>query len=262
MALSFRGATHSASIRGDPRNGMKAPVGSPVRLAVVDPSPGFRRGVATWAADSQSFHVTLEVGSIDEFLDEHPAVDVAIIGLEGSHSSPTLVEKVLNLTTTPVIFVVEGLDPSGAIALLRVGARGVISRSCEEADFAAAVAEVGAGGVHVANVSTDDLVKVLAMGDGRGGLTVRETEVLRLVAMGCSDKQIATELHIAISTVRTHLDRVRSKCGARNRADLTRTAYEIGVLPWGGDGQDTPAGPRTPLTVRPPRTDRRVPSQD
>jgi predicted ATPase/DNA-binding CsgD family transcriptional regulator len=58
-------------------------------------------------------------------------------------------------------------------------------------------------------------------------LTSRERELVTLVANGYTDAQIASQLHISIRTVRSHLDRIRAKTGCRRRADLTRLALQI-----------------------------------
>jgi len=58
-------------------------------------------------------------------------------------------------------------------------------------------------------------------------LTSRERELVTLVASGHTDAQIASQLHISIRTVRSHLDRIRSKTGCRRRADLTRLALQV-----------------------------------
>jgi DNA-binding CsgD family transcriptional regulator len=63
-----------------------------------------------------------------------------------------------------------------------------------------------------------------------GRLSVRERELVALVAQGRTDAEIAGELFISISTVRTHLDRIRDKSGCRRRADLTRLALEEGII--------------------------------
>jgi predicted ATPase/DNA-binding CsgD family transcriptional regulator len=57
-------------------------------------------------------------------------------------------------------------------------------------------------------------------------LSIREQELVALVARGRTDAQIAAELYISVSTVRTHLDRIRDKTGCRRRADLTRLALQ------------------------------------
>ena len=60
-------------------------------------------------------------------------------------------------------------------------------------------------------------------------LSAREQELVRLVAAGRTDAQIAAELYISVRTVRTHLDRIRDKTGCRRRADLTRLALQAGL---------------------------------
>jgi DNA-binding CsgD family transcriptional regulator len=62
------------------------------------------------------------------------------------------------------------------------------------------------------------------------GLSARERELVTLVAQGRTDTQIAAQLYISIRTVRSHLDRIRDKTGARRRADLTRLALAAGLV--------------------------------
>ena len=61
-------------------------------------------------------------------------------------------------------------------------------------------------------------------------LSTRERELVSLVAKGRTDAQIADQLYISISTVRSHLDRIRDKTGSRRRADLTRLALQAGLI--------------------------------
>ena len=63
-----------------------------------------------------------------------------------------------------------------------------------------------------------------------GKLSARERELITLVAQGQTDAQIAEKLFISVSTVRTHLDRIRDKSGCRRRADLTRLALQEGII--------------------------------
>ena len=62
-------------------------------------------------------------------------------------------------------------------------------------------------------------------------LTKRERDVLALVAAGEKDQDIAAELSIAITTVHSHLERIRDKTGARRRAELTNLAHRLGIGP-------------------------------
>jgi DNA-binding CsgD family transcriptional regulator len=62
------------------------------------------------------------------------------------------------------------------------------------------------------------------------GLSAREQELVTLAARDQTDAQIAAGLFISISTVRSHLDRIRDKTGCRRRADITRLALQTGLI--------------------------------
>ena len=67
-------------------------------------------------------------------------------------------------------------------------------------------------------------------GPGLAQLSARERELVTLVAQGHTDAQIAGQLYISISTVRSHLDRIRDKTSCRRRADLTRLGLRAGLV--------------------------------
>jgi DNA-binding NarL/FixJ family response regulator len=69
-----------------------------------------------------------------------------------------------------------------------------------------------------------------AAGPGLGKLSVREQELVTLVARGRTNTQIAAQLYISVRTVGSHLDRIRDKTGCRRRADLTRLALAEGLV--------------------------------
>ena len=64
-----------------------------------------------------------------------------------------------------------------------------------------------------------------------GPLSARERQIMALLAGGASNASIAETLFVTPNTVRTHLDRIRDKTGARNRAELTRYAIQTGIEP-------------------------------
>jgi DNA-binding CsgD family transcriptional regulator len=87
-----------------------------------------------------------------------------------------------------------------------------------------------AAAVEFAVMSTDDNRQVPKVSAGTGELSARERELVALVAQGRTDAEIAGKLFISVSTVRTHLDRIRDKSGCRRRADLTRLALKEGII--------------------------------
>jgi predicted ATPase/DNA-binding CsgD family transcriptional regulator len=89
--------------------------------------------------------------------------------------------------------------------------------------------ETAAEFVLIAGPPSPQATPTLAAGGARPELSHRELELVALVARGRTDAQIADDLHISISTVRSHLDRIRDKTGCRRRADLTRLALAAGL---------------------------------
>jgi DNA-binding CsgD family transcriptional regulator len=90
--------------------------------------------------------------------------------------------------------------------------------------------------VLVLRTSADEEIETVAAEDGdptrvrvETGLSARELEVLRLLCAGDSDQQIADTLFISVKTVQSHLDRIRTKTGARRRAELLRFAMDHGI---------------------------------
>jgi predicted ATPase/DNA-binding CsgD family transcriptional regulator len=109
------------------------------------------------------------------------------------------------------------------------------ARSALEARQARAAEERGAAmtlaaAVELAVLTADDNRQVLSMPMGTGVLSARERELVTLVAQGRTDAEIAKKLIISVTTVRTHLDRIRDKSGCRRRADLTRLALQEGII--------------------------------
>jgi DNA-binding NarL/FixJ family response regulator len=139
--------------------------------------------------------------------------------------------KVLVLTTFHLDeYVVEAL---------RAGASGFLLKDTEAAKLAEAIRVIAAGDAIVDPAVTRRLLdrfarlpSVPAAGaKPLQGLTDRETEVLRLVARGLSNAEIAAELVVTETTVKTHVHHLLTKLGARNRVQLVIYAYDAGLMP-------------------------------
>jgi DNA-binding NarL/FixJ family response regulator len=121
---------------------------------------------------------------------------------------------------------------------LRAGASGFLLKDTEPAELLQAVRIVAAGEALLAPSVTKRLIEEFATRPdphrtppaALAALTEREREVLALVARGLSNAEIATELFISPATAKTHVSRVMTKLGARDRAQLVVTAYEAGLV--------------------------------
>ena len=126
---------------------------------------------------------------------------------------------------------------------LRAGASGFLLKDIEPADLVAAVRVVAAGEALLAPRLTRRLIEAFVAGSAAaepgpptaateavGRLTPREREVLALVGRGQSNAEIAERLVVSPLTAKTHVARLFSKLGARDRAQLVVTAYESGIV--------------------------------
>jgi DNA-binding NarL/FixJ family response regulator len=119
---------------------------------------------------------------------------------------------------------------------LRAGASGFLLKDASAERLLRAVRQVAAGETSWAPSVMDRLLSTYLRGPDPGAveavrsLTDREREVLRGVAAGLSNDQVARKLHLSVTTVKTHLARVFTKVGARDRAQAVVVAYESGLV--------------------------------
>lgn len=140
--------------------------------------------------------------------------------------------KVIALTTYA--------DDESVIAALRAGARGYLTKDAGAPEIQQALRQVVADQAVIDPAVQHHLVDAIA-GDTRApdrprveapaGLTARETEVLGLIAEGLSNAEIAAQLVVSEATVKTHINHLLAKTGARDRAHAVTYAYQHGLLP-------------------------------
>ncbi|NLS10582.1 response regulator transcription factor [Nesterenkonia sp. MY13] len=138
----------------------------------------------------------------------------------------------------PVLVLTTFDDDTLVLDALRAGARGYLLKDVTVEQLAEAVHALAAGGTLIAPSITDRLVRAIktapppagAAGAAVEPLSERETEVLRLVAEGYSNRQIAELVHLAEGTVKNHISTILVKLGARDRTNAVLRAIREGML--------------------------------
>lgn len=155
--------------------------------------------------------------------------DMAIVDLLlPDVSGLDVIGHVLRREPQPRVVVVTGQEkPDVVVEAFRLGAHGIITKGASLADLKDGIRRVALGGTYYCP-TTSALLREHANQPERDALTAREREVLRLVALGRTSKEIASQLHISAKTVANHRHRIASKLGFSDVAGLTRYAIERG----------------------------------
>ncbi|WP_336318348.1 response regulator transcription factor [Streptomyces lavendofoliae] len=171
-------------------------------------------------------------------------MDIRMPGTDGLAATRTISEDP-DLAGVRVVMLTTFEVDEYVVQSLRAGASGFLGKGAEPEELLSAIRIAAAGEALLSPVATKGLIATFlaqggrgdsAPGDGRpyaellAALTVREREVLVLVAGGHSNDEIAQRLEVSPLTIKTHVNRAMAKLGARDRAQLVVTAYESGLV--------------------------------
>jgi DNA-binding NarL/FixJ family response regulator len=158
--------------------------------------------------------------------------DIRMPGLDGIEATRLLAGPTVPDPLAVVVITTFDLDDY-VYAALRAGARGFLLKDAGPALLSQAVHAAAEGDALIAPSVTARLLTAFAVGGPSGPpaqpvepLTEREEQVLTTVASGRTNNEIADELHITLSTVKTHVASLMAKLGARNRVEIAIWAYE------------------------------------
>ncbi len=172
------------------------------------------------------------INAARESLPDVVLMDIRMPELDGIEATRRLVAGSPRIRTRVLILTTFDLD-AYVFDALRAGASGFLLKDAPAAQLASAVRMIAAGDALLAPSITRRLINEFtepgpAPPPGIDELTARELDVFRLVAKGLSNAEIATELFIGESTVKTHVTRVFTKLGLRDRVQAVVLAYETG----------------------------------
>ncbi|KUN00738.1 LuxR family transcriptional regulator [Streptomyces yokosukanensis] len=140
---------------------------------------------------------------------------------------------------TQVVVLTTYADDESLFPALRAGARGYLTKDAGGDEIVRAVESVLSGDAGLSPSVQRRLLERLSQPEPSpqatteatpDGLTARETEVLRLIAEGLSNQEIARKLHVSTATVKTHINNLFAKTGLKDRAQAVRYAYSKGLV--------------------------------
>jgi two-component system, NarL family, response regulator LiaR len=134
------------------------------------------------------------------------------------------------LPDTEVLALTSVLEDASVVGAVRAGAIGYLLKDTQADDLCLAIKAAAAGQVQLTPRAAARLMQAVSAPESPEELTERETEVLRLLAKGQSNKQIARNLQIGEKTVKTHVSNILSKLGVQSRTQATLYAIRIGLV--------------------------------
>lgn len=212
-----------------------------IKVMLVDDQNLVRKGVRSLLELSDEIEVIAEAADGAEAIRMIPEVKPDIVLLDmrmpGLSGLDVLRELSAKQALPPTIILTTFDDDELVLAGIRSGAMGYLLKDVALADLVSAIRTVAEGGSIVKPAVTQRLLKGLAnlkndfsSLDQPDPLTDRETEILRLMAGGYSNKEIANSLGVAEGTVKNHVSNILSKMGVRDRTRAVLKAFELGQI--------------------------------
>jgi DNA-binding NarL/FixJ family response regulator len=208
-------------------------VSAPIRVLVVDDHPVVRDGIRGMLAGASGIEVVGEAGGGAEAvsLAESLSPDVVLMdlrmpGVDGVAAIREIVER--RLRARVLVLTTYDTDRE-VLSAIEAGATGYLLKDAPRDELVRAV-EATARGQAFLSASVGALLMERVRSPEPEALTDRELEVLRLVASGATNKDIAERMFLSEATVKTHLLHVYAKLGVNDRAAAVAAAYERGLL--------------------------------
>ncbi|MER6612399.1 response regulator transcription factor [Streptomyces xantholiticus] len=217
---------------------------NPIRVLLADDQTLVRAAFAMLVESARDMEVVGQAGTGAEAVElarseraDLVVMDIRMPELDGIEAT-RLIAADDDLAGVKVLILTTYDTDEHILEALRAGASGFLVKDTRPADLLAAIRTVAAGDSLLSPGPTSRLIaRVLSApvlprtsAAGPDGLTDRERQVLTLVARGLNNTEVAESLGLSPLTAKTHVSRIMSKLGARDRAQLVIAAYESGLV--------------------------------
>ena len=205
----------------------------PIRVVLADDHALMRRSLRLLIESEPDLEVIAEASDLETVMrhvrEHRPHVLVLDLGMPNGSSVEAIRRLRVEVPSTEIVVLTMEESPAFAQQALGAGATAFVLKERSDEDLPDAVRRAARGQHYVSpRVAANLTAFRRSMAQDR--LSGRETEVVRLIALGYTSAEVASELHLSQRTVDTHRERINRKLGLRTRRDLVRYALQHGLL--------------------------------
>ncbi len=205
-----------------------------IRIVIADDHSVVRRGLRMFLAMDPELVVVGEAADGEEavhlarlLLPDIVLMDLLMPVMDGITATAIIRRE---LPDTEVLALTSVLEDASVVGAVRAGAIGYLLKDTDADALCRAIKSAAAGQVQLTPQAAARLMQAVSAPESPEALTERETEVLRLLAQGKANKEIARSLNISEKTVKVHVSNILSKLGVQSRTQATLYAIRIGLV--------------------------------
>jgi two-component system, NarL family, response regulator LiaR len=205
-----------------------------IRILIVDDHSVVRQGLRMFLALDPEMEVVGEASNgaeavecVEELLPDVVLMDLLMPGMDGVQATEVIRQR---FPETEVIALTSVLEDNAVVNAIRAGAIGYLLKDTESEELVKAIRAASSGQVQLSPKAAERLMREIRAPESPEKLTERETEVLRFLAVGKSNKEIARELVVSETTVKTHVSNILMKLGVPSRTQAALYAVRIGLV--------------------------------
>jgi two-component system response regulator NreC len=207
---------------------------APITIVLADDHEIVRDGLKMLLEAEPDIEVVAEAADVASAVRKvkgyHPTVLVLDLNMAGESSLGAIPEIVADSPDTAIVVLTMQEEPAFAREALGAGTRGFVLKHSASGELVTAIRAVAAGGTYINPQLGARIAAEPASQGPPDGLSGREVEVLRLIALGNTNPEIAEQLFLSVRTVETHRANLQRKTGKSTRAELVAYAMDHDLM--------------------------------